>query len=128
MSEKIKIEHPKICFGISQHCVIIPLKVTMVTEVEDGCFEYEMAINHPNPSNYMKCHYKADFQSRLVTKDSPLCDKYAKIRLTIEEAKEFVITRLNADRDAAMMKVNGINERLAGINADIAELEAAINN
>lgn len=128
MTEEKKLDHPKICFGISRHNVIIPLKVVNVKDFEDGCLKYDFAINHPNPSQYMETHYRADFEEKYVSADRPLCDEFTKIRLTIAEAKELITKQLRAERAAAMMKVNGIDKSLAKIDTDIAELEAAIKS
>ena len=128
MIRTTNMKHPELCFGISRHNVIIPLKVVDVVDYEDGCFKYTLEINHPKPTDYMECHHKADFYEKFVTADSPLCDEFTKIRLTLEEAKELVTKQLRADRTSAMMKVNGIDKSLAKIDADIAELEAAIKN
>ena len=128
MIEKKKMNHPKICFGISRHNVVIPLKVVNIKDFEDGCVRYDFEINHPNPTDYMKTHYRADFENKFVTNDRPLCDEHTKIRLTLEEAKVLSTEQLKAERAAAMMRVNGIDKSLAKIDADIAELEVAINN
>lgn len=128
MSGTTKMKHPKICFGISRHNVIIPLKIVDVFDYEDGCFKYKLGINHPNPTDYMICHHKADFEEKLVTIDSPLCSEFTKIRLTLAEAGTLVTKQLRADRTAAKMKINSINKSLAKIEDDIAELEAAITN
>jgi hypothetical protein len=126
MIETKNMEHPEICFGISRHNVIIPLKIVDLFDYEDGCFQYTFEINHPKPTDYMKCHHKADFDAMLVTADAPLGSEFTKIRLTLEEAKELVTKQLRADRNSAMMKVNSIDKSLAKIDADIAELESAI--
>jgi hypothetical protein len=128
MIETTNLEHPKICFGISRHNVIIPLKIIDVVDYEDGCFKYTFEINHPKPNDYMECHHKADFYEKFVTAGSPLCDEFTKIRLTLEEAKVLVTKQLRSDRTSAMMKVNSIDKSLAKIDADVAELEAAIKN
>jgi hypothetical protein len=126
MTEKSVIIHPETCFGVSRHNVIIPLKVVGITDLKDGCFEYKFAVNHPKPTRYMICQQEADFDEKFVTADSPLCDKYTKIRLTLKEAKDLVTQELMTERTSAMMKINGIDKSLAKIDADIAELEAAL--
>jgi hypothetical protein len=124
-TKELQIEHPKICFGISRHNVIIPLKLNNIKDFKDGCFQYTFGVNHPNPSDYMECQQKADFNVKFVTNDSPLCDEYTNVRLTIQEAKELVTKKLRSERTSAMMKVNAIDKHLAKIDADIDELEAA---
>jgi hypothetical protein len=110
MNESANMEHPEICFGISRHNVIIPLKVAAIVDYEDGSFEYKLEINHPEPTDYMKCHHKADFAERIITADRPLCDEHSKIRLTLEEAKGLISNQLKSDRTAAMMKINSIDK------------------
>jgi hypothetical protein len=119
-------QHPTVCFGVSRHNVIIPLKVIDVVDYNDGCVEYTFDINHPNPSDYLKCHQKADFDTKFVSVGAPLCDRYTKIRLTLEEAKQLITKQLKRDRASAMSKVNDIDKSLAKIDADVAALEADI--
>jgi hypothetical protein len=126
MKESTIIKHPETCFGISRHNIIIPLKIVDIVDYEDGCFKYTLEINHPKPTEYMECHHKADFEAKFVTAEAPLCDKFTKIRLTLEEAKVLVTKQLRSDRTSAMMKVNAIDKSLEKIDADIAELDAAI--
>jgi hypothetical protein len=128
MTETTNMTHPEICFGISRHNAIIPLKVVDVVDCEDGCFLYKLEINHPNPTDYMFCHHRADFSEIFVTTGSPLCDEHTKIRLTLEGAKELITKQLNSDRATAMMKINSIDKRLAKIDADLAEIEAVIKS
>lgn len=104
------MQHPTTCFGVSRHNVIIPLKVVHIKDYEDGCFNYTLAINHPNPSEYMQRHFESDFASKIVSQDSPLCDKYTKVRLTINEAKDLATQNLKRERTEAMMKINGIDK------------------
>ena len=127
MNPNSKITHPDICFGISRHNVIIPLKVINIEDYKDGCFRYDFMINHPKPTDYMETHHKADFEHKFTTYDHPLCHQSNRIRLTLEEAKEFITKQLIADKTAALMKINSINKSLSKIDDDIAKLEAAIN-
>lgn len=120
------IKHPSICFGISRHNVIIPLKVTDVIDCDDGCFKYEFEINHPSPSRYMECHYRADFKVRIVSEDSPLFYDHSNIRLTLEEAGEFIAKQLKSERDDAVMKIESIDKSIEKIGSEIALLELAI--
>lgn len=122
------MNHPKICFGVSRHNEIIPLKVIDIVDFNDGCFKYTFAINHPNPSDYMKCHHKADFEQKFVSASQPLCDQYTKIRLTLSEAKELITKSIKAERQQAMMKVNHLDKQLAKIDAQTEELEKAISS
>jgi hypothetical protein len=123
---ELNIKHPKTCFGISRHNEIIPLKVVDVVDYEDGFFNYTLEINHPNPTDYMKCHHKADFQEKIVSPDAPLCDEHTRVRLTLDEAKALVTKQLCSDRAAAMMTVSNIDKRLAELDADIAEIRDTI--
>jgi hypothetical protein len=122
-----KIEHPTICFGISRHNDIIPLKIVEVTDYEDGCYRYVFDINHPKPTDYMKCHQKASFTDVFVSADRPLHDKYSKIHLTLESAKEAITRNLTLERSSAMAKINSIDKRLDKINNEVNELQLAIN-
>lgn len=121
------MNHPKTCFGVSRHNVIIPLKLTNVKDFKDGCFEYTFEINHPKPSEYMKTHHRADFEKQFISEDRPLCDKYTKFRLTLEDAKQLATSSLREERASAMREVNRIDKQLAEIDSSVAELEAAIN-
>jgi hypothetical protein len=126
MSQQTEIKHPEICFGISRHNVIIPLKVVDVFDYKDGCFRYTFEVNHPEPSRYMICHQQADFNEKYVSPDSPLCDRFTKVRLTIEEAKEVARKELEDEKAAAIATVNRLNKALADIDSKAAELEKEI--
>lgn len=122
------MNHPKTCFGVSRHHVIIPLKVEHVEELGEGCFVYIFSINHPDPSEYMQCHFKADFNERFVSSGRPLFDKYTDMRLTLSEAKELAIESIRTKRKYAMMTIDSLDEQLSKMDAEIAELEKAISN
>jgi hypothetical protein len=111
------------CFGISRHNIIIPLKVVKATHYDDGGYHYKFALNHPNPSDYLKCHQEADFREAFTSPDRPLCDEYTNYQLTLEEAKLQVTKKLRREKEDAMRKVNSINKQLAAIEHDIANLE-----
>lgn len=126
MNKSSTINHPKTCFGISRHNVIIPLKLVDITDFKDGCFKYTFAINHPKPTDYMETHLNADFHEFFITEDRPLCDEYTKVRLTLEDAKKLVTKELNAERNATIRKLNSIDKDLSKIDNDVKELELAI--
>lgn len=116
------MNHPEVCFGISRHNVIIPLKVINVIDYEDGCFKYIFEINYKNPTDYMKCHQKADFNNILVSEHSPLVNEFTKVRLTIEDAKELVTKQLKADRDKVMMKIRSIDKALSEVDDSVVKI------
>lgn len=120
------MEHPTICFGVSRHNVIIPLKVVDVEDHGDGCFGYSMELNHPEPTSYMKTHLKAEFKYKIISPDSPLCDRFTRIRLTLGEAKSLVTDNLHRKRNELKMEMNGIDKQLANIDEETKALEAAI--
>lgn len=122
------MNHPSICFGISRHNKIIPLKVVEVVDYKDGCFNYIFAVNHPNPTEYMECQQSADFTDRIVSADAPLCDEFTRIQPTLIEAKAYVSKKLIAERAAATMKISEIDGRLAKIEAEAEALDAAIKD
>ena len=118
------MKHPKTCFGISRHNVIIPIKVTNVEDLGDDCYGYTFEINHPKPSEYMKLHQQVDFNYKIVSEDAPLCGEYTKFHKTLEDAKNVVKATLIEDRASAMLRINAIDKELAEIDATNAELEA----
>jgi hypothetical protein len=120
------IKHPTICFGISRHNVIIPLRVTEIEDFQDGCYRYKFAVNHPKPSEYMQCHQNASFDAIYISTDRPLCDEHTKVRLTLAEAKELVTKQLKRDRNTAQMQINSIDKTLNQIDTDTAALSDAI--
>ena len=126
MSNTQEMEVDDICFGVSRHNVIIPLKVVEAIDYKDSSYKYRFALNHPKPTEYMETHYEADFKIKFTSEDSPLCDKFTQIRKTIKEARELAKVRLLHEKQQALMKINGIDKSHAKIDAEAAEMLALI--
>lgn len=119
--------HPKTCFGITRHNEIIPLIVTNIVDYEDGCFHYTIELNHPKPTRYMKVQHQADFASKFVTKDTPLCDEFTMIRETLAEVKELLSKNLLSEQSRLERELRAIKKQLSDIDASVESIELAIN-
>lgn len=117
------MEHPTTCFGLSRHNVIIPLIVTKVEDLGDGCFEYTFEINHPKPSDYLKCHHAADFTKKFVTEQQPLCDEYTKVRVSLSEIKALAKKDILKKRTELTQQINALNKQLDEIDQSVQNYE-----
>lgn len=120
--------HPTSCFGITRHNVVIPLIVTHVEDFEDGCFQYTIELNHPEPTRYMIVQQKADFASKFITSDAPLCNEFSMIRETLDEARELATQNLVSERSRLERELEDTINKLNDVVASTKDLESLINN
>ncbi len=120
------MEHPTICFAVTQHNEIIPLKVTNIKDYKDGCYKYTFEINHPKPSRYMKNQYEAFFEDKFVSEESPLCDEFTPFRLTFEEAIELAKRELKKKEASLLSQLNETRNRINNVDGKALELAEAI--
>lgn len=117
------MNHPQTFFGVCRHNTIIPLKLAKVKDFEDGYYLYTIEINHPNPTRHMIVHHEADFTSRYVSENEPLCDQYSRIRLTLEEAKDLAKQKLNEEMNQALRKIESLKKQINKIDESCKDLE-----
>lgn len=117
------MKQPSICFGITRHNTIIPLKVSDVEDFEDGCFGVSLELNHVNPSRFMVVQHKADFEHRFVDAAAPLCSEFSNVRETLDEAKALLKKELLEEKKAWESKLKEVNRKLASIDEQATEIE-----
>lgn len=120
------MEHPTICFAVTQHNEIIPLKVTKVKDYKDGCYRYTFDINHPKPSEYMKRHYEYFFQDKFVSEEQPLCDQFTPFRLTLEEALALSKRELKSKEADLLSSLKSTRKQINNVEKKALELAEAI--
>lgn len=121
------MEHPTICFAVTQHNEIIPLKVTSVENYEDGYYRYRFEINHSNPSRYMKTQHRAFFEDKTVSEEYPLCDEFTSFRLTLGEAIELAKKELKKKEASLLSQLNETRNRINSVDEKALELAEAIS-
>ncbi|CAH6975994.1 hypothetical protein VCHA53O466_140005 [Vibrio chagasii] len=117
------MEHPTTCFGLSRHNVIIPLIVSNVEDLGDGCFEYSIDLNHPKPSKYLKFHHKNFFAEKIVSKHQPLCDKYTKVRVSLSEIKSLAKKEILEERAEHERVIKCLDKQLDEIDQAAKDYE-----
>ncbi|WP_210499407.1 hypothetical protein [Vibrio crassostreae] len=120
------MKQPRICFGITRHKTIIPLKVTDVKDFEDGCFGVSLELNHVKPSRFMLVQQRADFEHRFVDSNAPLCSEFSNVRETLDEAKVLLKKELLQEKEEWERKLKEVNLKLASIDEQAAEIEESL--
>ncbi|WP_025562895.1 hypothetical protein [Psychromonas sp. SP041] len=110
------MNHPKTCFAVTRHNIIIPLILKKVEDFDADSYIYGFEIDEPAPTEYQKLHHKNFFSGFIVPKSESLTDVSSHVFLTEMAAILNIKKKLTNELEIT-------SDKLTMIKSEIKELE-----